>query len=78
MSVSILILTLNEELNIDGCLQSVAWCDDVVVLDSFSSDRTVEFARRAGVRIVQRKFDNYAGQRNYGLREIALSRIRGC
>jgi len=70
VSVSVLILTLNEEVNIEGCLQSVAWCDDVVVLDSFSNDRTVEIARRAGVRVVQRAFDNYAGQRNYGLKDI--------
>lgn len=70
MSLSILVLTLNEEPNVAGCLDSVAWCDDVVVLDSFSSDRTVALAREKGVRVVQREFDNYAGQRNFGLTQV--------
>jgi glycosyltransferase involved in cell wall biosynthesis len=61
---------LNEEANISGCLESVSWCDDVVVLDSFSTDRTVELARARGARVVQRAFDNYANQRNFGLREV--------
>lgn len=71
MPLSVLILTLNEEANIVACLESVRWCDDVVVLDSFSTDRTVELARAGGARVVQRAFDDYARQRNFGLREIA-------
>ena len=70
MSVSVLILTLNEEINIADCLASVSWCDDVVVLDSFSSDATVAMVERHGARLVQRKFDDYASQRNYGLGSI--------
>src|SRR5208282_3831907 len=49
----------------------VAWCDDIVVLDSYSADATVEIAQRSGVRVVQRRFHDYASQRNLGLREIA-------
>src|SRR5262245_32335819 len=67
MSISILILTLNEEVNLTDCLESVKWSDDIVVLDSFSTDRTVEIARAAGARVIQRVFDNYASQRNAGL-----------
>ena len=70
MSISVLILTLNEERNIDACLDSVAWCDDVVVLDSFSMDQTPALAGARGARVVQRRFDNYAAQRNFGLNEI--------
>jgi glycosyltransferase involved in cell wall biosynthesis len=70
MSISVLILTLDEEINISGCLESVSWSDDVVVLDSLSKDRTVEIARAHGARVVQRAFDNYANQRNFGLKEI--------
>jgi len=70
MSISVLILTLDEEVNLAGCLDSVAWCDDVVVLDSFSRDRTVDIARERGVRLYQRAFDNYANQRNFGLRAL--------
>lgn len=60
MSVSVLILTLNEEANIADCLASVAWCDDVVILDSFSSDASVAIAQQHGARLVQRQFDDYA------------------
>ena len=72
MSISVLILTLDEEVNLAGCLDSVAWSDDVVVLDSFSGDATPEIARARGARLFQRQFDNYAGQRNFGLREISF------
>src|ERR1051325_1376739 len=58
MSISVLILTLNEEQNLPRCLESVRWSDDVVVLDSFSSDRTVEIAKQFGARVIQRRFDN--------------------
>ncbi|BAZ92989.1 glycosyltransferase [Thiohalobacter thiocyanaticus] len=71
--VSVVILTLDEEVNIGRCLDSVAWCDDVVVLDSFSTDRTCEIARGKGARIVERAFDNYANQRNHALKEIDYS-----
>ena len=67
MSISVVILTLNEEVNLAGCLESVRWCDDVVVLDSFSSDATVEIAARYGARVVKRAFDDYASQRNHAL-----------
>ncbi len=66
VSISTLILTLNEALNLDACLNSLSWCDDVVVLDSGSSDRTVELAARHGARVVTRPFDDYASQRNFG------------
>jgi glycosyltransferase involved in cell wall biosynthesis len=69
-SISVLILTLNEEANLEECLESCSWSDDVVVLDSFSSDRTREIAARRPVRFFERTFDNYAAQRNAGLTEI--------
>ena len=70
MSVSVLIMTLNEELNLRECLESVSWSDDIVVFDSFSSDRTIELAKDAGTRVMQRKFDNYACQRNAAMTEV--------
>ncbi len=69
MSLSVLILTLNEECNLADCIRSVSEADDIVVLDSFSSDRTVAIAEEMGARVVQRQFDNYAAQRNAGLNE---------
>lgn len=70
--ISVLILTFNEERNLQRCLESVRWSDDVLVLDSFSTDRTTEIARANGVRVIQRAFDNFASQRNFGLREGGL------
>lgn len=64
---SIIILTLNEECNIQTCLESVSVSDDIVVFDSFSTDHTFEIASACGARVVQRKFDNYAAQRNAAL-----------
>ena len=71
--VSVLILTLNEEGNIGACIDSCAWCDDIVVFDSMSTDRTREIALQKGARVVERLFDNYSGQRNAALTTVAYS-----
>ena len=65
--VSVLVLTYNEADNLPRCLASVAWSDDVLVVDSFSTDDTVAVARAHGARVVQRAFDDFAGQRNFGI-----------
>jgi len=70
MSISILLLTLNEEANLPACLAAVNWSDDVVVLDSFSQDNSVDVAERLGARVYRRAFDTFAGQRNYALDHI--------
>lgn len=69
-TVSVLILALNEEANLPRCLEALKWCDDIVVVDSFSSDGTLAVAQRYGARTFQRKFDNFAGQRNFALDAI--------
>ena len=68
--VSVLILTKNEESNIERCIQAVSWSDDIVVFDSFSDDRTVELAKKLGVRVIQRKFDNWSAHQNWGVENI--------
>ena len=65
--ISVLILTRNEEQDLPGCLDSIAWCDDVHILDSESTDRTTEIARERGAVVTTRRFDNYAAQRNSAL-----------
>ncbi|MGH2566905.1 MAG: glycosyltransferase family 2 protein [Bacteroidota bacterium] len=70
MSISILILTLNEEMNLAECLSTVQWSDDVIVLDSLSIDRTVAIAEAAGARVVQREFDNWSLHQNWALKNI--------
>ena len=68
--ISVLILTKDEEKDLPGCLDSVAWSNDIHVFDSFSTDHTVSIAREMGARTTQRRFDNYASQRNAALAEL--------
>ena len=70
--ISIVILTLNEELNLLRCLEAISWCDDVLMVDSFSSDATLKIAAKHGVRVVQRAFDSFAGQRNFAIEHCDL------
>ena len=72
MTFSVVILTYNEEENISACLKSVEWADDVVVVDSFSTDQTCEIARKHGVRVFQRAFDDFGSQRNFAQNEVDL------
>ena len=65
-----LILTYNEARHIQACIESVRFADHVVVFDSFSSDNTVRLARESGAEVTQRKFDDYAGQRNAALKYV--------
>jgi len=67
---SVVILTLNEEKNLSGCLSSVRACDDIVVLDSGSTDRTREIAESFGARFFIHPFLNFGAQRNHAQSEI--------
>lgn len=70
MTVSVFIQTLNEEDNLPRCLGSLSWSDDIVVLDSYSSDRTLDIARAAGARIFQREYDGRANNQNWAVENI--------
>jgi len=70
--VSCLIYTLNEEVNLPYCLESLRWCDDIVVVDSFSKDSTESIARAAGAQFVQHTFTGFGDQRNWSLESIPL------
>ncbi|MDQ3523950.1 MAG: glycosyltransferase family 2 protein [Chloroflexota bacterium] len=65
--ISVVILTLNEGCNLQRCLDSVSWSDDVVLIDSGSTDDTVDIARAAGARVLLRSFDTFACQRNHAM-----------
>jgi glycosyltransferase involved in cell wall biosynthesis len=69
-SVSILILTKDEERNIRACIETLRWSDDIVLLDSHSSDRTVEIARQLGARVYLRAFDTWNNHSNWALKHI--------
>ena len=61
--ISVLILTKNEACNIEACVQSCSWSDDILVFDSYSTDETAEKAESLGARVFKREFDNYGAQR---------------
>jgi glycosyltransferase involved in cell wall biosynthesis len=72
MSILIgIILTYNESRHITDCIESLRFCDEVVVFDSFSTDDTVTLAMWAGVRILQHPFTDYASQRNAALDSVS-------
>ena len=63
-----MIVARDEAENLQGCLESLAWADEsVVVVDAASLDRTEALARRLATRVIVRAFDDFAGQRNAGL-----------
>lgn len=70
--ISILILTKNEEKDLPGCLDSVQWCDDIHVYDSYSEDKTLEIAQKFKAKVTQRKFDNWSSHQNWGLKNITF------
>tara|TARA_B110000902_G_C14294871_1_gene582907 strand:+ start:11582 stop:12415 length:834 start_codon:yes stop_codon:yes gene_type:complete len=70
LKIAALVLTYDEEINISACINSLHFVDQVFVFDSFSNDNTVKFAKEEGAKIFQRKFDNYASQRNEALKII--------
>lgn len=66
-SISAVILTKNEERNIRKCLESLKWVDEIIIVDGFSTDKTVEIAKSYGAKIVEHKFEGDFGlERNIG------------
>lgn len=65
--VSAMVFTLDEEVHLPSCLATLAWTDDVIVVDSFSTDRTEELARAAGARFFQHRFEGFGKQRMWAL-----------
>ena len=65
--IQVLILTKDEDQNIGECINTLEFIDDIIVLDTFSSYDTLIIAQKIGDKVHQRKFYNYAMQRNLGL-----------
>lgn len=65
--ISVIILTKNEERDLPGCLASLRWCDDIHVVDSGSTDKTIEIAKTFGAQIYQNPFKSFGDQRNWSL-----------
>ena len=67
-SLSVIILTKNEEYNIGDCIQSVAFADDILVVDDNSSDMTKSIAESLGARVIQHAMNgDFGGQRNFAI-----------
>jgi len=68
-SLSVVIICKNEEANIRDCLESVKWADEIVVVDSGSTDRTLEIAREYTGRIIHHDWAGYGAQKEFALRQ---------
>ncbi len=66
-SLSVILITHNEEANIRPCLESVAWADEIIVVDSGSTDGTVSIARDMGARVFQHDWPGFGPQKNRAL-----------
>lgn len=70
-SLTVLMLTFNEAPNLERTLARLEWAREILIVDSFSTDATLEIARQfPQVRVVQRKFDDFASQCNFALQQI--------
>lgn len=65
MKISATIITFNEERNIARAIESLRCCDEIVVVDSGSNDRTIELASKLGARVIETKWRGYADQKNF-------------
>jgi glycosyltransferase involved in cell wall biosynthesis len=65
--ISATVITLNEERNIAACLESLSWADEVIVIDSGSTDRTVSIAEDLGARVLHHAWEGFSVQKNYAL-----------
>lgn len=72
--VSVIMLTLNEEFHLPGALENVKdWAEEIFIVDSCSTDNTVDIALENGVKIVQRPFTNFGNQWNFALERLPIT-----
>jgi glycosyltransferase involved in cell wall biosynthesis len=69
--LSVLLPVYNEEKKIVECLESIKWTDEILVVDSYSNDRTVEITRKYGARVIQHEYINSAKQKNWAIPQCA-------
>ena len=70
---SVLIFTLNEELHLPSCIDCLDWSDDVIVVDSYSTDRTEAICRERGIQFVQHVFEGFGSQRQWALENVPIA-----
>jgi glycosyltransferase involved in cell wall biosynthesis len=69
--ISAIIPTLNEEIYIADAIKSVCFADEIIVIDSYSTDRTIEIAEKLNVKIIKRKFDDFSSQKNFAIAQAS-------
>ena len=67
--ISAIIPTLNEEIHIADAIKSVSFADEIIVIDSFSTDKTLEKAKKMNVKIIKRTFDDFSSQKNFAIEQ---------
>ncbi|MCX7983427.1 MAG: glycosyltransferase family 2 protein [Bacteroidetes bacterium] len=76
IQLSVVIITYNEEKNIERCLMSVRdVADEIVVVDSFSTDRTIDICKRFGARVIQHVFEGHIQQKNFALEQATYHHV---
>jgi glycosyltransferase involved in cell wall biosynthesis len=75
MKITATIITLNEERNIQRAIESLRCCDEILIIDSGSVDRTVELAEKLGARVIEAGWRGYAGQKNWAAEQAAYNWI---
>jgi glycosyltransferase involved in cell wall biosynthesis len=70
LPISACVITYNEEANIEDCLRSISFCEDIVVVDSFSTDRTLKISRAYTSRIYQHTYEGNITQKNFALDKV--------
>jgi glycosyltransferase involved in cell wall biosynthesis len=71
LPISICLITFNEERNLPACLDSVKWADEVVIVDSFSKDNTIEIAHQYQAKVIQQPLASFAEQKNTAIRNAS-------
>jgi len=73
LPITVIILTYNEEKNIEECLKSIhGFFEEIFIVDSFSTDKTIEIAKKYTDKIYQHKFEDYSSQRNWALNNLPI------
>lgn len=65
--ISVIVITKNEEDNLTRCLESVKWADEIIVIDSGSTDKTVEIAKKFGAKVFYNQWKGYSAQKNFAI-----------
>ena len=71
MKISAVVISLNEERNIERAVKSVLWADEIIVIDSHSEDRTREIAQTLGARVIERDWPGFSAQKQFGAEAAA-------